>query len=49
MGQIIDFMPWVLIHQDFSGINIFVNPDSGYITGVVNWADATIEPFGMAL
>ena len=30
-------------------MNILVDPDTGHITGVVDWADATIEPFGMAL
>jgi len=42
-------VPWVLTHQDLSGMNILVDPDTGHITGVVDWADATIEPFGMAL
>ena len=45
----IDLVPWVLTHQDLSNMNILVDPDSGHITGVVDWADATIEPFGMAL
>lgn len=30
-------------------MNILVDPDSGYITSVVDQADATIEPFGIAL
>src|ERR1700722_6013766 len=30
-------------------MNILVDPDSGHLTGVVDWADATIEPFGIAL
>lgn len=30
-------------------MNILVDPHTGHITGVVDWADATIEPFGMAL
>jgi hypothetical protein len=45
----IDLVPWVLTHQDLSNMNILVDPDSGHITGVVDWADATTEPFGMAL
>ena len=49
MGQMINLVPWVLTHQDLSGMNILVDPDSGHITGVVEWVDATIEPFGMAL
>jgi hypothetical protein len=49
IGQMIDLVPWVLTHQDLSNMNILVDPDSGHITGAVDWADATIEPFGMAL
>ncbi len=30
-------------------MNILVDPDSGHLTGVVHWADASIEPFGIAL
>lgn len=30
-------------------MNILVDPNIGHITCVVDWADATIEPFGMAL
>jgi Ser/Thr protein kinase RdoA (MazF antagonist) len=49
MGLIIDLVPWVLTHQDLSGMNILVDPDTGHITGVVDWADATLEPFSMVL
>ncbi|KAL9103231.1 MAG: hypothetical protein Q9163_001718 [Psora crenata] len=51
--QIIDTIiyqvPWVLTHQDLSDMNILADSDSGHITGVVDWADACIEPFGIAL
>jgi DNA excision repair protein ERCC-4 len=30
-------------------MNILVDPDTGHLTGIVDWADAAIEPFGMAL
>lgn len=30
-------------------MNILVDPDTGHVTGIVDWADASIEPFGMAL
>ena len=30
-------------------MNILVDSDSGHLTGVVDWADASIEPFGIAL
>ena len=51
--QIIDEIsyqvPWVLTHSDLSNTNILVDSDSGHLTGVVDWADARIEPFGIAL
>lgn len=49
MGLIIDLVPWVLTHQDLSDMNILFDPSFGHITGVVDWADATIEPFDMAI
>ena len=30
-------------------MNILVDPDSDHLTGVVDWADACIKPFGKAL
>lgn len=30
-------------------MNILVDPNSGHLTGVVDWADAGTEPFGIAL
>lgn len=30
-------------------MNILVSHDTGYITGVVDWAEGTIQPFGFAL
>ncbi len=44
-----ELLPWVLTHSDLSEMNILVDPDSGHLTGVVDWAEATIEPFGLAL
>ena len=29
-------------------MNILVDPDSCHLTGIVDWADASIEPFGIA-
>jgi len=42
-------VPWVLTHSDISNMNILVDPDSCHLTGIVDWADASIEPFGIAL
>lgn len=30
-------------------MSVFVDPDPGHLTGVLDWVDATIEPFGIAL
>jgi hypothetical protein len=30
-------------------MNIFVNLDSGHIIDMIDWADATIKSFGIAL
>jgi hypothetical protein len=41
--------PLVLNHGDLCEMNIIVNPVIGGITGVVDWAEAKILPFGMSL
>ncbi|KAI9764296.1 MAG: hypothetical protein M1840_008587 [Geoglossum simile] len=41
--------PLVLSHGDLNEMNIIVDPDSGHITGVVDWAEARILPFGISL
>ena len=41
--------PVVLTHSDLNEMNILVDHDSGKITGVVDWPDTSILPFGFAL
>ncbi|KAM3518327.1 hypothetical protein MY4038_010123 [Beauveria bassiana] len=41
--------PLVLTHGDLNEMNILVDPASGKITGVVDWAEASVQPFGFAL
>jgi len=41
--------PVVLTHGDLNEMNILVDPASGRITGVVDWAEASFYPFGFAL
>ncbi|KAM0433867.1 hypothetical protein ACHAPT_003810 [Fusarium lateritium] len=41
--------PVVLTHSDLNETNILVDPDSGEITGVVDWPGTSIQPFGFAL
>ena len=41
-------LPAVLTHHDFAQVNIFVN-DVGKVTGVIDFDEAGIEPFGMCI
>lgn len=41
--------PLALNHGDLSEMNILVHPGTGHITGVIDWAEATISPFGISL
>ena len=41
--------PLTLNHGDLSGLNVFVDPCSGHITGIIDWSEATICPFGISL
>jgi aminoglycoside phosphotransferase (APT) family kinase protein len=36
-------------HDDFLENNFYVDEVTGYITGVVDWADAIFAPFGVSL
>lgn len=42
-------LPWVLSHDDLSGANVLVDPATGSLRGVVDWTDAPLWPFGVAL
>jgi hypothetical protein len=42
-------LPWVLTHEDLSSMNLLLDPTTGNLRGVVDWADAAIWPFGIAL
>ncbi|KAF1986149.1 hypothetical protein K402DRAFT_421368 [Aulographum hederae CBS 113979] len=41
--------PSVLTHGDLCEMNFLVDPQSGHLTGVIDWAEAEILPFGCAL
>ncbi|KAK0628546.1 hypothetical protein B0T17DRAFT_523014 [Bombardia bombarda] len=41
--------PLVLTHSDLKAMNMLVDPESGNITGVADWASASILPFGFGL
>ncbi|KAL9124204.1 MAG: hypothetical protein Q9217_006446 [Psora testacea] len=41
--------PQVLTHGDLCPMNILVSPTTGCITGIIDWAEAEVLPFGLAL
>ncbi|KAI9725748.1 MAG: hypothetical protein M1828_002631 [Chrysothrix sp. TS-e1954] len=41
--------PAVLTHGDLCEMNFLVDPDTGHLTGVIDWAEAEFLPFGCAL
>ncbi|KAF1952623.1 hypothetical protein CC80DRAFT_495152 [Byssothecium circinans] len=46
--HLLDLLPAVLTHHDFSEVNILVN-DTGDVTGVIDFDGAGIEAFGMCI
>ncbi|TVY88280.1 hypothetical protein LAWI1_G005163, partial [Lachnellula willkommii] len=42
-------LPWVLTHGDLVPGNIMLSPSSGRLTGLVDWAEAEVLPFGLCL
>lgn len=42
-------LPWVLTHDDLSNMNLLVDATTGHLQGVIDWADAAVWPFGVAL
>ncbi|KAI1421415.1 hypothetical protein F5Y12DRAFT_787496 [Xylaria sp. FL1777] len=45
----IEALPWVFTHGDFLAANIMVNPHSGKLTGLLDWAEAEWLPFGIGM
>ncbi|KAI1828178.1 hypothetical protein F4861DRAFT_535152 [Xylaria intraflava] len=45
----IEALPWVCTHGDFIAANIMVNPHSGKLTGLLDWAEAEWLPFGIGI
>ncbi|OAQ95666.1 hypothetical protein LLEC1_06488 [Akanthomyces lecanii] len=42
-------LPMVLLHKDFGSCNLLVDKDLCHLTGVIDWAEALIGPFGTNL
>jgi Ser/Thr protein kinase RdoA (MazF antagonist) len=47
-AYLLETLPAVLTHHDFSQVNILVN-DTGSVTGVIDFDEAGIEAFGMCM
>lgn len=45
----VEALPWILTHGDVVPGNIMVNPSSGQFSGMVDWAEAEMLPFGVCL
>ena len=42
-------LPIVLLHRDFGDCNVMVHEETCHLTGVIDWAEADIAPFGLNL
>ncbi|KAG8669103.1 hypothetical protein FPOAC1_008491 [Fusarium poae] len=42
-------IPWCLNHGDLCDTNIIIDPLTGKLSGVIDWAEGSILPFGCAL
>jgi hypothetical protein len=49
LSSMLDSLPAVLTHGDLNEMNFLVDESSGHLTGVIDWAEAKILPFGMNL
>ncbi|RDL40633.1 uncharacterized protein BP5553_00612 [Venustampulla echinocandica] len=49
LPRITSLLPWTLTHGDLLPGNIMLSPASGHLTGLVDWAESEILPFGMSL
>jgi hypothetical protein len=45
----IEALPWCLTHGDLIPANIMVDPESGRLTGLIDWAEGEWLPFGVGL
>lgn len=49
LDSMLSLPPMVLLHRDFGTTNIMVDEESCHLTGVIDWAEAEICPFGQNL
>lgn len=49
LWDILQSLPWVLTHGDVEPLNLLLDEDTAQLRGVVDWADASVLPFGTDL
>lgn len=49
LSPVFSKLPYVVTHGDLCELNILVDPKTGHVTGVVDWAEVRVLPFGFAL
>ena len=49
MDDILSLLPMVLLHRDLGSCNILVDEATCHLTGVIDWAEAEVCPFGLNL
>lgn len=42
-------LPYVVTHGDLCELNVLIDSETGHITGIVDWAEVRVLPFGFAL
>lgn len=47
--SLVEALPWVLSHGDIVAGNVMVEPLTGHLLGLVDWAEAELLPFGLSL
>jgi len=45
----VESLRWVVTHGDLVAGNIIMDPESGHLSGLVDWAEAEVLPFGICL
>ncbi|KAJ8119814.1 hypothetical protein ONZ43_g3318 [Nemania bipapillata] len=45
----IEALPWVFTHGDFLAANVMVDPQTGELSGLLDWAEAEWLPFGIGM
>lgn len=47
--HLLEKLPLILTHLDFAEVKIMVDPQTGHVTGILDFDGARVEPFGMCI